>query len=380
MSDDREGEDYRKALGALKGKGGPKRRGLTTGSCAQAAALAAAIVLSTGRTPETVRIVLPASGKPWSGKGIRIPVASAAIEGDEAVATVIKDAGDDMDITNGMPVVARLRRTPLSGIAIRGGRGVGRVTRPGLPVPMGEAAINPVPQAAIRRTLEAFAGAGGLEVLLELPRGEELAPRTWNPRIGIEGGLSILGTSGVVEPASSAAFRLSIWRSLKAYRARGLESVWLSPGYVGEAYLRGLGVPDEELLAVGDHFGFALDACARLGFRRVGIAAHVGKLTKLAAGLFNTHARHGDARLETLAAWAGASGASRSLVERLLDLKLAEEAVPLLLEEGMGGVFGRIARRASERAGGRAGIPVACVMLNIKGSPLGDWDPEKEEL
>lgn len=362
--------------GAVSGRvgAGSGRKGLSTGSCACAAATAAARALA-GLDPEPwVTIRLPDSAKPWSGLMVRVPVAELNLDGGEARAVVIKDSGDDSDITNGMPVVALVRWSVNQGITLHGGKGVGRVTRPGLPVRPGEPAINPVPREMIRHSLEALAGGRGMDVFIELPWGEKLAAKTWNPRIGVEGGLSVIGTSGVVEPASSAAYRRSLLVTLKAYRARGLRSLWLGPGYVSERYLDALGVPENESIVVGDHFGFALDVCKRLGFSEVMIAAHAGKLLKLAAGIFNTHARYGDGRLETLAACAAAAGAPSELVQVVLDCALAEEACTVLEAAGLCRAFDLAAARAAERAARRSGLPVRCILLNLDGKALGSGE------
>lgn len=373
-------DDYRVVLGSLPGIKGSLRRGITTGTCAQAAAVAATIALLSGEVPSRVRIRLPKSKKAWSGVDITIPVASVLLKDSIAHAVIIKDSGDDVDVTNGMPVEALVRIVETPGVHIIGGRGVGRVTRLGLPVAVGKAAINPVPFAMIRDSVmevftqycENMSGPmQGIEVTIELPRGEELAVKTWNPRIGVEGGLSVIGTSGVIEPASSEAFRRSIWRSAKAFRARGLKEMYISLGYVGESYLKKLGVPDDEILVVGDHVGFSIDACAKLGFSRVHLVAHVGKLTKVAAGIFNTHARFGDARLETLAACAAAEGASAKLIQEILALELAEAAIALVNDAGLNATFTRIAERAAWRSHLRCKLPVSCVVLDLKGNALG---------
>lgn len=366
--------DYREVLGSLRGPTGPLRRGITTGTCAAAAAAAAARALVLGDRSDAVEITLPPGKRPWSGERISVPAVLTAVSGTEAAASVRKDAGDDADITNGAEIRATVRITDGPGIAIRGGRGVGTVTRPGLPVPVGEAAINPVPRAMIRAELERLAPAGrGFDVLIEIPEGEALAAKTWNPRIGVEGGLSIIGTSGVVEPASTAAFKRSVYRTAKAYAARGVRVPAVTSGYVGERYLKRRGVGEDRILTVGDHIGFALDAAARLKFESVELVVHVGKIVKVAAGIFNTHSKFGDARLETLAAHAGACGAPGPLVARLLGLKLAEEAVPLLRDAGFSEVFARIARRAAERSHERCGLPVSCVVLDLAGEELARW-------
>jgi len=376
--------DYRSVIGAVRGK----RRGLSSGTCATAAAKGAAIALLSGRAPERVTLRLPPGKRPYAGRLIGIPLSALEPGGEAARAVVVKDAGDDVDATDGLAIGATVTVTKLSDVSappviVRGGSGVGVVERPGLPVAVGQAAINPVPRAMLERELGALVrkarAAGrlgpdeGLVATIDVPEGVAVAARTWNPRIGVSGGLSIIGTSGVVEPKSSAAFKKTIDRTLKAYRAAGVAAPVITPGYVGERFLREAGVPDGAVVSVADHIGFTLERAAKAGCTEAYLVGHVGKLVKVAAGLFNTHCRYGDARLETLAALAAAEGAERALVERILGLGLAEEAVPLILDAGLGAVFTRLARRASERSCLLSGLRVGCVVLGLDASVLGAW-------
>lgn len=359
---------YAEVLGSLRGQ----RRGITTGTCAQAAARAAALAVVGRVQPDFVELRLPVSSRPYSGALLRIPLVFLRREGEGYRAGVRKDAGDDVDVTNGLVIEALVSPGPGLGVLVEGGSGVGRVSRPGLPIPPGRAAINPTPLAMIRRDLEALAPQGmGFSVLVEVPGGEAAARATWNPRLGIVGGISIIGTSGVVEPRSSAAFRKSIARAAKAMVASGCREAHLTPGYVGEAYLHGLGLGDAQILLVGDHVGYGLRALAHHGAARAVLVGHAGKIVKIAAGLFNTHSRYGDARLETLAALAAADGAGTGIVRQILGLGTVEEAAGLLADAGLDAVFGTVARRASERAGLLSGIDVEVVILALDGRVLG---------
>lgn len=359
---------YAEVLGSIKGL----RRGITTGTCAQAAARAAALALIDRPPGSEVEIELPRSSKPYSQARILVPLAFLRPEGGGVRAGVKKDSGDDDDATNGLVIEAFVRIEDAPGVTIEGGIGVGRVTRPGLPIAPGLAAINPIPRSMIGRDLAALAPAGrGFSALIEIPGGEAVAARTWNPRIGVEGGLSVIGTCGVVEPKSSAAFRKTIVRAARSIAACGFEMPYLTPGYVGEAYLRAKGVSDEETLVVGDHVGLGLRALAHYGARRILLVGHAGKLVKVSSGLFNTHSRFGDARLETLAALAAAEGADRALVSRILGLGTAEEASTLIIEAGLKGAFDAGARRAASRSRILCGVPVEVVMLALDGTVLG---------
>lgn len=359
---------YAQVLGSIRGR----RRGITTGSCAQAAARAAALALIGLENVAEVEIELPRSSKPYSQARILVPIAFSRCEGDGFRAGVKKDAGDDDDATDGIVIEAFVRFSDRLGVEIDGGRGVGRVMRPGLPIAPGLAAINPTPRAMISRELAALAPEGrGFSVLIEIPGGEAIAVRTWNPRIGVAGGLSVIGTSGVVEPKSSAAFRKTIIRTARSIIAGGVSVPYLTPGYVGEAYLRSKAVREEEVLVVADHIGLGLRALAHYGAAGIVLVGHASKLVKVSAGIFNTHSRFGDARLETIAALAAAEGADRELIRRIISLGTAEEAAELLIEAGLGSTFDAAARRAAERSRLLAGVSVQVFMLALDGTVLG---------
>ena len=337
-----EDPDYRKVLGSVDGM----RRGYTTGTCAQAAVRAALILLMTGSPPDRVTVKLPKSSKEYSGTDIVIPVEFCRKEESEAEigfhtwfhAGVVKDSGDDEDITHGSVIAARVRKQEIPAVSVTGGEGVGTVTSPGLPVAVGESAINPVPKRMILgelnealKFLQAEGYTGGLEAEIYVPEGKHLAEKTWNPRIGITGGISIIGTAGVVEPKSSTAYRASIGVVLNSIRRRGFDSIIITPGYVGERYLfHDMNIPEERVATVGDHIGWSFEHAAKLGFTRAILAGHIGKTAKIAAGIFDTHWKSGDARLETVAAWAGYEGADTGTLREILECRLAEESVPIL--------------------------------------------------
>ncbi len=278
------------------------RSGYTTGTCAAAATKAALWALLKGEKLSQVEVTLP------GGSRVRLPVHRVEIREKEASAAVIKDAGDDPDITNGVEIVATVRWGSRGGeIQLKGGPGVGRVTKPGLPVPVGEPAINPVPRQMIREAVKEVLGDQnlGLEVTFSIPKGEALAQKTLNPRLGIVGGLSILGTSGIVKPLSSEAWLATIEASLRVAQAVGLEEVVLSFGRASElAHMRHYRLPEEAYVLMGDFVEFALRAVDRLGFPRVQLAGQWAKLLKCAMVAdnppivqedygFTTHVRHG---------------------------------------------------------------------------------------
>ncbi len=375
---------YRTALGKVSGK----QRGITTGTCAAAAAKAATLSLLSGSVPESVEIRLPSSKRPYSNRVLEVPVLRAGIEGDAGYAAVQKDAGDDNDVTHEAEIVAHVRRREEVGVAIEGGKGVGRVTRDGLPVPPGRPAINPVPLRMIRLAVqdaaesllekgeESAAAPHGFEVEISVPKGEEIAEQTWNPRLGIEGGISIIGTAGVVEPRDSDAFRRSIEALVKGYAASGRTHFIVTPGYVGERYLfERIGVTEESVVTCGDHVGATLDSCLKAGAESVSFVGHLSKLAKVAAGVFDTHSKYADARLETLAALVAAAGAPVELTREILDLKLAEEAVVMIREAGFEEAFSLLAQRvcARMRLRMKERVEVGCVVLSLDAEPLATW-------
>ena len=274
------------------------RRGWTTGACATAAAKAAFAALLTGDFPDPVEITLP------RGQRVSFALAETALEHGAAMAGVVKDAGDDPDVTHGALVFARISAGPPGGgVVFRAGPGVGTVTRPGLPIPPGEPAINPVPRAMIRAALAELAPAPDAVVELSIPGGETLAAQTLNGRLGIVGGLSILGTTGIVVPYSCAAWIDTIHRGIDVARAVGLDHVAGSTGSTSEAAVQALhGLPETALLEMGDFAGALLKYLRRHPVPRVSIAGGVAKMTKLAQGRLDLHSRHGSADLPALAA------------------------------------------------------------------------------
>ena len=337
-------------------KDGKKLRlGYTTGSCAAAAAKAAAVMLLTGRRLETVALLTP--------KGIRLELEVREVEtGPGYVSCAIaKDAGDDPDVTGGALIFARVSRREEPGIVIDGGPGVGRVTKPGLDQPVGAAAINRVPRRMIRENLEEVCAladwSGGLEAVISVPEGERLAKKTFNPRLGIAGGISILGTTGIVEPMSDGALVGTIRAELSQRRAAGDRYVLLTPGNYGSEFIRdGLGLDPALAVQTSNFIGDALDLCRELGFSGALLVGHVGKLVKLAGGMLNTHSRWGDCRMEILAAHAGAAGAPPERLGELLECAACDDALRILREAGVyRETLERLTRRAAFHLSARAG-------------------------
>jgi cobalt-precorrin-5B (C1)-methyltransferase len=302
------------------------RRGWTTGTCATAAAKAAYAALLTGAFPDPVEILLP------RGERVAFALAESALQGDFATAGVVKDAGDDPDVTHGALIRATVRLgAPGTGVAFRAGEGVGTITRPGLPLPPGEPAINPVPRAmmatAIAEIAASFGAVGDAVVEISVPGGEALAQRTLNGRLGIVGGLSILGTTGIVVPYSCAAWIDSIHRGIDVARAMGCEHIAGATGNTSERAVQALhGLPDVALIEMGDFVGGMLKYLRTHPVPRVTVAGGVAKMTKLAQGRLDLHSKRGEADLSALAALAAECGASPDTVARIAGANTVAEA------------------------------------------------------
>ncbi|BCH27488.1 cobalt-precorrin-5B (C(1))-methyltransferase [Mesorhizobium sp. L-8-3] len=310
----------------------PLRRGWTTGTCAAAASKAACAALLTGDFPDPVAVTLPGGQQPafalarWEkGEGV-------------AMAGIVKDAGDDPDVTHGAFVASTVRRGPKgSGIVYRAGPGVGTVTRAGLPLPPGEASINPVPRRMIAQAIAEVAGADAdFEVEISVEDGEEIAKKTLNGRLGIIGGISILGTTGIVIPFSCSAWIHSIYRGIDVARAAGLDHVAGSTGSTSEAAVQKFhDLPEIALIDMGDFVGGMLKYLRSHPVRRVTIAGGVAKMTKLAQGMLDVHSKRGGADLDALAAVALEAGADAGLAERIRGSNMVAEAFQIAVAEGL---------------------------------------------
>ncbi|PZX17543.1 cobalt-precorrin-5B (C1)-methyltransferase [Palleronia aestuarii] len=282
----------------------PLRRGWTTGACATAAVRAALLRFWTGRFPDEVSIRLPRGEIPvWT-------LAHCEAGPDWAEAGIVKDAGDDPDVTHGALIVARVGASPGGGIVFRAGPGVGRVTKPGLPIPPGEAAINPVPRSMMIAEVEALAAEHGyepdIEITISVPGGEALAEKTWNPRLGIVGGISILGTTGIVRPFSCAAWIASIHRGIDVARAAGLGHVAGSTGAQSEKAVQSeFDLPDHAMLDMGDFVGGLVKYLVRHPVDRLTIGGGIAKLAKLGQGARDLHSSRSTVDFHVLAGWAG---------------------------------------------------------------------------
>jgi cobalt-precorrin-5B (C1)-methyltransferase len=354
------------------------RQGFATGTAAAAAAQGALYELLARPCPDRVEVTLPGGGN------LTIPLSRHGRHGVRGEAVVIKDAGDDPDVTNGAEIGARVWRLETPGdeaaIILLGAEGVGRVTKPGLPVAVGEPAINPVPRRMIRRALrqvwDKLCPGEPLRLGVEIfvPRGEELARHTLNPRLGIIGGISILGTTGLVKPFSHQAYRATIASSLRVAQAAGLTHIGFSTGGKSEGYLKALlpELPEEAFIQMGDYVRFALKVAANLGFLEITTAAFFGKALKIAQGFGHTHASRGLADLRDLGCWTLDLTGDAVLAQAVAGANTARQALELLSAAGAGGVGAQVGAKmlAALRDYAGPGPRLGAVVLAFDGSPL----------
>ena len=358
------------------------RYGYTTGTCAALAASAAARLLLSKKAPESVSLM--------TAKGIPVEVELTEYGFDEsgAWAAIPKDAGDDADVTDGMYIRAHVAKASEPGIHIDGGEGVGRVTKPGLDQPVGNAAINSGPRQMIKDAVEAvckeLAAPAGLDVIISVPGGEEAAQKTFNPNLGIVGGISILGTTGIVEPMSEQALVDTIEVELNQI-ALASRRLIITPGNYGSSFIEAqdldnLHVP---VLKFSNFLGETLDMISGSTIDTVLLVAHVGKLSKVAAGIMNTHSKYADGRNEIFCAHAAICGADRSLCEKLMAAATTDAAIELLDEAELrepviGSILTAIQQKLEHRAAGNFRIG-ALMFSNVYGL-LGTTDTADEIL
>ena len=310
------------------------RYGYTTGSCAAAAAKEAARMLLTGETVENIDLMTP--------KGILLHLEILDIhKGEEEVSCAVrKDGGDDPDATHGLLVYAAVRKKKESGVTIDGGRGVGRVTKRGLEQPVGAAAINRTPRAMITEAVEdiadAFGYTEGFTVVISIPGGEEVAKKTFNPRLGILGGISVLGTSGIVVPMSEDALIASIHAEMRLRKENGGDYLLITPGNYGAAFVSSYPDVDvENSVKCSNYVGETLDYAVNLGIRGILFVADIGKFIKVSGGIMNTHSRCADSRAELMTAAAIRAGADLETAKQLLETITTVEAIGILKEKGL---------------------------------------------
>ncbi|MGL4343642.1 MAG: cobalt-precorrin-5B (C(1))-methyltransferase CbiD [Cellulosilyticaceae bacterium] len=352
------------------------QRGYTTGACSAAAAKAAAQIAMTQQAVKTVAIDTP--------KGIRLvlKVHDIQVEKGSVRCAIQKDGGDDIDATHGMMIYAEVTLLSSTEIIIDGGKGIGRVTAKGLGLPIGSAAINKVPRQMIESEVRQVIGpCTGAKVVVFAPEGEAIARKTFNPRLGIVGGISIIGTTGIVEPMSDEGWKQSLALELEMKRAQGYDVVVFVGGNHGEKYaIEQLGCRGTYIVHTSNFVGHMLMAAQSLGYRKVLVVGHIGKLIKVAGGIFHTHSRVADARHDILIAHLALLGAPLSVLQDIAVCTTMEAAVQIVEETGYTKVYDVIAKACVERIGlylkptceGDEVMDVEVIIFTLDGRKLGE--------
>lgn len=327
-------------------KSGKKLRfGYTTGSCATAASKAATIMALTQKEVSEVEIDTP---KGWV---LNLNVVKPFIKEGYSKCAIIKDSGDDPDITNGTMIFSEVTINNSGVINLDGGVGVGRVTKKGLAVDIDQAAINPIPRKMILEEVKkVLPEKYGADIVISVPEGEKLAKRTFNPKLGIVGGISIIGTSGIVEPMSEDALKESIALEISILKEQGVKSCIFSPGNYGRDFCKGLNISIENLVKVSNYAGFMIDKAHEYKIEKILWVGHIGKLVKLASGIFHTHSNVADGRMEVLASNLAYCGASQELIVKVMDSNTTEEAAKYIIDNDFKFIFDILAKKVSDKS------------------------------
>ncbi len=350
--------------------------GYTTGSCATAAAKAASVGLITGVIPNAVNIITPNETK------LEIEI----LEKNDATCAVKKFSGDDPDVTSGMLIYASAEKIVEKTVQVEGGLGIGRVTKKGLQTPVGSAAINPTPlkmiQEEVRKLIDEYDLDYGIKITVFAPEGEKIAKKTYNGRLGIVGGISILGTSGIVEPMSTQAMIETTNIQLRQCKANGYNNIVLTPGNYGKAFIdTATEIKSEQVVVCSNYIGDALDNAKDIGFEKVLLIGHIGKFIKLSGGVYNTHSNNCDIRMELFVSAAIRAGADIKIARQLLDCMTTEDAIDVLkgadlCEKTMAYVMEKIAYHVQKRYDKQIGI----LMFSTKHALLAQSKQAKDIL
>jgi cobalt-precorrin-5B (C1)-methyltransferase len=322
------------------------RSGYTTGACATAATKGALLALLHQRRFAKSRIRLPI------GQSVTFELHTCTYTPHEGYSSVIKDAGDDPDVTHQAEICARVTWAPTPGIHFVRGEGVGLVTKAGLPVPPGEPAINPVPRQMMTETAQAILDRSGhahrgIRIEISVPQGERMAQKTFNPRLGILGGISILGTTGIVVPYSTAAWEASVLQNIDVAVAQGCEALVFVVGGRGERFARRfISLPDIGYVQIGNFFGMALERACQAGVQQITLAGMIGKLAKFAAGHASVHSKQSEQDFEFLARLAGDAGFEDAVVQRILHANTAQEVTEIARDAGLASFHDDLCREA----------------------------------
>ena len=348
------------------------RTGYTTGSCATASSKAGILSIINQKKIETIEILLPKRSR------LEIKINSCKYSEDSAKCSVIKDGGDDPDVTHGAEIFVDIKLTNNIGeIKIDGGEGVGRVTKPGLGLEIGSAAINPTPKKMIieniREVGEELLKKNGVMIKVSVPKGKELGPKTDNPRIGIMGGISILGTSGIVIPYSTASFAAAIRQQISVVHTMNDDSVVLTTGGRSEDYARKIiELPDHSFIQMGDFSGYTIKQCTKQGLKKAYVAGFIGKLAKMAAGVKQTHVKGGKVDMKFLSELAKRCGANSDTVIKILGANTARNVQEIIIEDKVEGFFDEVTKETYRqmRRHSEEKIPVEVILFDFDGEVL----------
>jgi cobalt-precorrin-5B (C1)-methyltransferase len=352
---------------------GKMRTGFTTGTCATAGAKAALYCIINQKKIDDIDVTLPKKSQ------IKIKIENCKIEKNSATCTVIKDGGDDPDVTHGAEIITQVTLDDKTGeIDIDGGEGIGRVTKPGLGLDIGAAAINPTPKKMILENILEIAkdllAKNGIKVMISVPKGRELAIKTDNPRLGILGGISILGTSGIVVPYSTASFAASIRQSIEVTRAMGDDTVVLTTGGRSEDFTRKIiPLPDHCFVQMGDFSGYTVQVCAKKGIKKAHVAGFIGKLAKMAMGVKQTHVKGSKVDMEFLAGLAKKCGASQDVIDKIRAANTARHVFEIINENKISGYFDIICAEAHKQLGKYSDnkFEIEVIMFDFDGRIIG---------
>ncbi len=361
---------------------GKMRTGFTTGTCATAGAKAALFSIMNQKKTDFVDVTLPKKSQ------IRIKIKNCKFGKNAATCTVVKDGGDDPDVTHGAEIVTEVTLTGKPGeIEIDGGEGIGRVTKPGLGLEIGSAAINPTPKKMIRENVSEIAknllAKNGIKVMISVPKGRDLATKTDNPRLGIIGGISILGTSGIVVPYSTASFAASIRQSIEVTRAMGDDTVVLTTGGRSEDFSRKIiSLPDHCFVQMGDFSGYTVQVCAKKGIKKAYVAGFIGKLAKMSMGVKQTHVKGSKVDMEFLADLAKRCGASQDVQDKIKKANTARHVLEIINEEKISGYFDMVCSEAHRQLGKYSDnkFEIEVIMFDFDGKIIGAFPSSNKYL
>ena len=355
---------------------GELRTGFTTGTCATASSKAALLAIIQQNNISDVDVLLPKRDR------IKIKINTCEFSKDDAKCSVIKDGGDDPDVTHGAEIFVQLSLTNnIGSVEIDGGIGVGRVTKPGLGLDIGSAAINPVPKKMILENVQEVGKKileqNGIKIIVSVPKGRELATKTDNPRIGIMDGISILGTSGIVIPYSTASFAAAIRQQIDVVRSMNDDIVFLTTGGRSEDFARKIiELPDHSFIQMGDFSGYTIQQCAKKGLKKAYVAGFIGKLAKMAAGVKQTHVKGSKVNMKFLSEIAKRCNADDKTIEKIKNANTARNVQEIIMKDKVGGFFDEISKETclQMRNHSEGNIPVEVILFDFDGTILSKYE------